>query len=131
MFYDCLALSELNLTNFFTDNVTDMSGMFVGCISLQELNLSNFNTNNVKDMSFMFWRCWFLTKLNISNFKTNNDTCMRHMFSECSELKEIIFSKVNFKINKIDFKEMFHGCKKEFIDKIKDNLNISEINFLN
>ena len=31
-----------------------MSEMFDGCSSLTSLNLSNFNTNNVTDMSFMF-----------------------------------------------------------------------------
>ena len=31
--------------------------MFNGCSSLKELNLSNFNTNNVTDISFMFSGC--------------------------------------------------------------------------
>ena len=31
-----------------------MSGMFDRCSSLKELNLNNFNTNNVVDMSGMF-----------------------------------------------------------------------------
>ena len=34
-----------------------MIGMFSGCSSLKELNLNNFNTNNVIDMSSMFWGC--------------------------------------------------------------------------
>ena len=34
-----------------------MSGMFRGCKSLKELNLSNFCTNNVTDMSGMFSCC--------------------------------------------------------------------------
>ena len=31
--------------------------MFSECSSLKELNLNNFNTNNVTDMSFMFMGC--------------------------------------------------------------------------
>ena len=31
-----------------------MRSMFYNCFSLTSLNLSNFNTNNVKDMSDMF-----------------------------------------------------------------------------
>ena len=31
--------------------------MFYGCSSLKELNLSNFNTNNVTDMKYMFDGC--------------------------------------------------------------------------
>ena len=51
MFSGCSSLKELNLSNFNTNNVINMSCMFWECISLKELNLSNFNTNNVKDMS--------------------------------------------------------------------------------
>ena len=31
--------------------------MLFKCSSLASLNLSNFNTNNIKDMSFMFYNC--------------------------------------------------------------------------
>ena len=34
-----------------------MSSMFDFCSSLKELNLSNFNTNNVTDMSYMLVGC--------------------------------------------------------------------------
>ena len=34
-----------------------MDGMFWECSSLNELNLSNFNTNNVTDMNYMFSKC--------------------------------------------------------------------------
>ena len=57
MFYECSSLKELNLNNFNTNNVTNMSGMFYGCLSLKELNLNNFNTNNVTDMYGMFDGC--------------------------------------------------------------------------
>ena len=44
--------------------------MFYGCSSLKELNLINFNTNNVTDMSGMFSRCLNELKLKIkSQFK--------------------------------------------------------------
>ena len=57
MFYGCSSLNELNLSNFNTNNVTDMYEMFSECSSLKELNLSNFNTNNVTDMHYMFLGC--------------------------------------------------------------------------
>ena len=47
MFYNCSSLKELNLSNFNTKNVTNMSYMFGYCSSLKELNLSNFNTSKV------------------------------------------------------------------------------------
>ena len=38
--------------------------MFYNCSSLTYLNLSNFNTNNVNNMSYMFYNCSSLTSLN-------------------------------------------------------------------
>ena len=46
MFFGCFSLKKLNLSNFNTNNVTDMSEMFHGCSSLEEINLSSFNTSN-------------------------------------------------------------------------------------
>ena len=65
--------------------------MFYACSSLKELNISNFNTNNVTDMKYMFFKCSSLKELNISNFNTNNVTNMEYMFSGCSDqFKNII-----------------------------------------
>ena len=51
-----------------------MSYMFNSCKNLSELNLSSFNTNNVSEMSYMFNSCKNLNllkinKLNIKKFK--------------------------------------------------------------
>jgi len=51
MFYECESLTNLNLSNFSAQNVTDINKMFYGLSSLTNLNLSNFNTQNVMDMS--------------------------------------------------------------------------------
>ena len=60
-----------------------MKQMFDGCL-LKELNLSNFNTNNVNDMSYMFNDCSSLIEFKSSNFNTNNVTNMSFMFNGCS-----------------------------------------------
>ena len=57
MFFECSSLKELNLYNFNTNNVTNMSFMFCECSSLKELNLSNFNNDNVTKMDCMFSGC--------------------------------------------------------------------------
>ena len=68
--------------------------MFNGCSSLKELNLSNFNTNNVLDMSCMFEGCSSLKELNLCNFNTNNVAMIGSMFEGCSdELKKKINSQ--------------------------------------
>ena len=109
MFYRCNSLTSLNLSNFNTNNVTDMNGMFYNCSSLTSLNLSNFKTNNVSNMSEMFSDCYSLTSLNLSNFKTNKVTHMNGMFSGCSSLVSLNLS--NFITNNvINMSEMFNGC---------------------
>ena len=65
-----------------------MNNMFCGCCQLKELDLSNFNTNNVTDMSWMFYSCRSLKELNLFNFNTNNVTDMREMF-DCCVFKKI------------------------------------------
>ena len=44
MFNHCLYLEEFFLSSLKTDNVNDMNNMFYNCVSLKELNVSNFNT---------------------------------------------------------------------------------------
>ena len=72
MFRECKNLTNLDLSNFNTQNVENMSGMFYNCSSLTNLNLSNFNTQNVEDMNVMFYNCSSLTNLDLSNFNTQN-----------------------------------------------------------
>ena len=108
MFYGC-SLEELNISNFNSNNVTNMKGMFRDCISLKELNLSNFNTYNVSKMNNMFSYCSSLKKLNLSNFSNNKLTNMRYMFECCRSLTELNLS--NFNINNVtDMYRMFSGC---------------------
>jgi len=117
MFYDCASLINLNLSNFKTQNATNMSEMFSGCKSLINLNLSNFNTQNVTDMSFMFSSCKSLTNLNLSNFNTRNVADMSFMFSSCISLINLNLSNFNTQ-NVIYMSEMLSGCnslKKENI----------------
>ena len=57
MFGGFKSLTHLDLSNFDTHNVTEMSEMFFECTSLTELNLTSFNTSNVINMSFMFYKC--------------------------------------------------------------------------
>ena len=80
MFSGCKSLTNINLSNFNTQNVTNMSGMFDWCESLTSIDLSNFNTQNVIDMSNMFWGCKSLTSIDLSNFNTQNVTNMSGMF---------------------------------------------------
>ena len=64
--------------------------MFYECYSLTSLNLSNFNTNNVTDMSYMFFNCSSLTSLNLLNFEINKKTNFEKIFKSLNKSCEII-----------------------------------------
>ena len=65
MFYECSSLKNIDLSNFNTQNITNMSYMFGECNSLKNIDLSNFNTQNVTNMCYMFFECGCLIKRNI------------------------------------------------------------------
>ena len=92
IFCDCKSLKYVNLSNFNTQNITDMSSMFRNCESLEDINFSNINTQNVTDMSFMFNNCKSLKSINLSNFFTHKVTKMNHMFDRCELITELNLS---------------------------------------
>lgn len=93
MFSSCCNLMKLNLNKVNTSNVISMSGMFSLCCNLTKLDLSSFNTKNVKDVSFMFFHCSNLVELDIRNFDYKNITSLESMFSGCFNLSRIICNK--------------------------------------
>ena len=98
MFSGCESLTTINLSNINTQNVTYMRGMFYGCKSLVNINLSDFNTQNVTDMGFMFYGCESLTNINLSNINTQNVTYMDSMFTGCKSLTKNNITTNNNKI---------------------------------
>ena len=90
MFFDCVSLSSIDLSNFNAQNVTNMESMFCNCNSLSSLDLSNFNTQNVTNMDFMFCNCNSLSSLDLSNFNTQNINNMGYMNGCNSLLYKII-----------------------------------------
>lgn len=89
MFSGCLSLKELCLDNFNTSNVVDMFGMFSLCVSITKLDLSKFDTRNVRNVGYMFNVCDSLVELDLSNFTVDNVNYMTNMFQECKNLKYI------------------------------------------
>ena len=108
----CSSLTELDLSNFGTDSVTNMRKMFSGCSSLTILDLSKLKTVNVTYMSFMFYKCSSLNNLDLSKFNTTNVTNMSYMFSGCRSLTELDLSNFNTE-NVTNMRGMFYNCFKE------------------
>jgi len=111
--FRCSALTSLTLSNLFdTSKVTDMTSMFNNC-GLSTLTLpSTFNTSNVTNMSYMFYQCLNLTSLTLSEtFDTSNVTNMYQMFYYDTKL-ETIYVYNDFNIDKVtNGTQVFYGCR--------------------
>lgn len=110
MFRDCSNLTQVDLSDFDTSNVTDMCFMFHNCERLKGIELNNFNTSNVTDMSSMFEYCKALAQLDLSNFNTSRVVNMCNMFSGCSNLTMLNLSSFNIS-NVVNMNYMFFDCK--------------------
>lgn len=89
MFSGCTDLTELNLINWDTSNVTDMSYMFYDCKAFTKLDLSNLNTSKVSTTYQMFYNCNKLTELDLSNLDMGKLTNLNYMFQSCTNLTTI------------------------------------------
>lgn len=138
MFYQCKALSSVDLSAFRTKEVITMNGMFQGCEKLtsvtfpetfdtskvinmgamffssgfKSLDLSTFDTSSLKYTDSMFGANVSLTSVNISSFDTSQVIKMNNMFQSCSELTNIIFPEKFDISNVTDMSYMFMACNK-------------------
>ena len=78
--WDNKDLLEIDVCNFDTSKVTDLSRMFYDLRNITSLNLSNFDTSKVTDMNRMFSGMSNLITLDLSNFDTSKVTTMMSMF---------------------------------------------------
>ena len=87
LFDGCSGLTSLDVSNFDTSNVTDMSSMFSWCKGLQQLDLSGFNTSKVTNMSCMFNECDNLRTIYVGDsWTTAAVTSSSYMFDVCHSL---------------------------------------------
>ena len=117
-FQDCSSLYSIDLSNFESKNVTDLSYMFNKCYKLKEIKgMNNFNTSNVNNMKEMFHCCQELESLDLSNLDTSFVEDMSFMFNSCVKLKEIKGINEFITNNVIDMCYMFGNCKElEYLD---------------
>ena len=108
-FYKFEKVGKYEIKYIFKKNMVKTDYMFYGCNLLTNINLSNFNIQNITNMSFMFSQCEYLTKLDLSNFKTENVINMSYMFYKCKSLKSINLSNINTQ-NVKDMSSMFKDC---------------------
>lgn len=112
MFYNCYALTAIDLSNFDTSKVTSMNRMFYNCRNISELDFSNFVTTNLTDTNWMFYHMQLLTELNLENFDTSKVVYMSNMFYDCTKLTTIYVSDLWDTKSVTNSTNMFYNCIK-------------------
>lgn len=105
MFFECVAVTSLDLSMFDTSEVINMRSMFCSS-ALTTLDLSNFDTSEVVNMRSMFLYCNAVEDLNLSMFDTSKVKNISYMFRGCSSLKTLDISSFDI-TNAIDYTGMF------------------------
>ena len=103
-----------------------MMGLFENCNSLKKLNISNFKTDEVTNMSYMFSFCTILEYLDISNFNSNKVTNMKYMFNHCESLINLVMTD-KFDISKETTPGVFANCNEILKFKINKYKKVNEI----
>ena len=124
MFSGCSFLTSIDLSNFITDDVNYMRGLFLECSSLININLSNLNTLDNYDMGFMFSDCDSLNNIDLSGINTQNVIFMENLFNNCKSLRNLNLSNFNTKNVKY-MNYMFSSCL------LLENLDLSSFNTKN
>ncbi|WP_125568848.1 BspA family leucine-rich repeat surface protein [Companilactobacillus insicii] len=91
-FYFCERLTELDgLKNWDTSKVTNMTGTFYGNTMNNNLHdVEGWDTSQVKDMSFLFDYCLNLDYIDLTNWDTSQVRKMNNMFSHMNKITKII-----------------------------------------
>ena len=109
MFDSCKYLTEVSMNGLNSANVTDMSFMFARCDVLQDLDLRGLDTSGAKDLSYMFYGCKALTSVDVSGWNTSAAEDMRGMFTDCDSLTALDLSDWETD-NVTDMSDMFLSC---------------------
>ena len=93
LFYECNALTQLDLSNWDTSNIQYMIATFDGCNNLTELNCSTWNTGKVYNMQLAFYNCNSLETIPVRDWNTKSVMYMDKAFGNCTSLINLDVSK--------------------------------------
>ena len=93
LFYECNALTQLDLSNWDTSNIQYMIATFNGCNNLTELNCSTWNTGKVYNMQLAFYNCNSLETIPVRDWNTKSLMYMNNAFGNCTSLVNLDVSK--------------------------------------
>ena len=120
MFFNCILLENINISNIDTSNVTSMNSLFAMCVSLKDLDISNFNTSNVEDIRKMFECCESMRSVNLNGIDTKKVKYFDEMFRECNSLETLDLTSFDTNMAK-SMTSMFSNCTKLLSIKVNKN----------
>ena len=92
MFCNSYDTVKLDLSGFDTSKVETMEDMFSDMYSLKYLDVSSFSTERLVNIDSMFSNCVSLVNLDLTNFDTGSVLSMAGTFNNCKQLEEILVS---------------------------------------
>ena len=109
LFYECNALTQLDLSNWDTSNIQYMISTFNGCNNLTELNCSTWNTGKVYNMQLAFYNCNSLETIPVRDWNTKSVMYMDKAFSNCTSLVNLDVSKWDTS-KVVEMTSVFYQC---------------------
>ena len=101
-------LHKLDVSNFDTSNVNDMSRMFAYLENIEDLDLSNFKVKNVKNMEYMFIGMTKIRNLNLDWENESDVSNTRGMFSGLKSIKLLNLPNLDTR-NVVNMSAMFEN----------------------
>lgn len=93
-FYNCRAVTSLDLNSWDVSNVKSLKQMFYQNIALTDLMVSNWNTSSVESLYGTFQRAVNLTILDLSGWTTSNVTNMMGVFAGNSSVGDMRLTSI-------------------------------------
>ena len=109
LFYECNALTQLDLSNWDTSNIQYMIATFDGCNNLTELNCSTWNTSKVYNMQLAFYNCNSLETIPVRDWDTRSVMYMDKAFGNCTSLVNLDVSKWDTS-KVVEMTSVFYHC---------------------
>jgi hypothetical protein len=109
LFYECNALTQLDLSNWDTGNIQYMISTFNGCNNLTELNCSTWNTGKVYNLQLAFLNCKSLETIPVRDWDTRSLMYMDKAFAYCTSLTNLDVSKWDTS-KVVEMTNVFYQC---------------------
>ena len=135
LFRNCSNITEIDLSNFNSSNITYFQLMFELCTSLTSILLSNFNNSKINQMNFTFSDCsslkTFYQKYYDSNIIINNyQSTGGYYFDEVDSFYKLCYSSCkSCNIGGNDINHNCIECKDDYIFEM--NISIYKNCYLN